>query len=222
MAPELSWAEWEAIFVWDSGDREQALRRQVTTALRRHRAHSALRTLAERSGNRVSLALYAQTLPTAFPAVEVAPQTWHSYARAFVQWFEYAGIARFQGQLILLLPEGSSGMGRLFGARLRIRTKGVFPQEPARPCAAMLIRLAAGPLSLSVLNRYERDSLRQLLTLGAVEADTKETFRIARDELIVDGEVSPVILSDLLRNVPGGSEAMDMLIENPGATPNAT
>ena len=67
--------------VWDSEDREQSLRHHVTTALRKHRAYSALRRLADRSGNRVSLALYAQTLPNAFPAVEVAPQTWHTYAR---------------------------------------------------------------------------------------------------------------------------------------------
>jgi hypothetical protein len=205
--------------VWDSEDREQSLRRQVTAALRKHRAYSALRVLAERSGNRVSLPLYAQTLPNAFPAVEVSPQTWHSYARAFVQWFEYAGLARFQGQLILMLPDGSSGIGRLFGARLRIRTKGVFPQEPSGPCIALLIRLADGSLRMSGLNRYERGSLRQLLTLGAVDADTKETFRLVRADLIVDGTVSPVVLRELLRKVPGCGEAIDLLIHNPAATP---
>ena len=42
--------------IWDSRDREEALRRRVTTSLRRHRALSTLRQVAERSNNRVSLA----------------------------------------------------------------------------------------------------------------------------------------------------------------------
>ena len=205
--------------VWDSENREETLRRQVMASLRRHRAYSALRALAERSSNRVSLALYAQTLPNAFPAVEVAPQTWHSYARAFVQWFEYAGLARFKGQSILVLPDGSAGLGRLFGARLPIRTKGVFPQEPSGPCVTLLIKLTDGPLRMSVLNRYERDSLRQLLALGAVEPDTADTFRLARRDLILDGKVSEEILMELLRQVPGGNEAIDLLIQSPAASP---
>lgn len=205
--------------VWDSGDREETLRRHVTTALRRHRAYSALRALAERSSNRVSLALYAQTLPNAFPAVEVTPQTWHSYARAFAQWFEYAGLARFKGQSVQLLPDGSAGFGRLFGTRLPIRIRGVFPQEPPGPCIALLVKLIDGPIQMSALNRYERDSLRQLLVLGAVEADTTETFRIARRDLVHDAKVSPTILMELLRNIPGCSEAIELLIRNPAATP---
>jgi hypothetical protein len=205
--------------VWDSEDREQSLRHHVTVALRKHRAYSTLRPLAERSGNRVSLALYAQTLPNAFPAVEVAPQTWHSYARAFVQWFEYAGLARFQGQFILMLPDGSPGLGRLFGTRLRIRTKNVFPQEPSGRSIALLMKLASGPLNMLTLDRYERAALRQLLALGAVEPDTSETFRIARADLIANGKVSQVALMELLRKVPGGSEAVQLLAANPAATP---
>ena len=205
--------------VWDSEDREKSLRHHVTVALRKHRAYSALRQLAERSGNRVSLTLYAQTLPSAFPAVEVAPQTWHSYARAFVQWFEYAGLAQFQGQSILMLPDGFSGLGRLFGARLRIRTKNVFPQEPSGRSIALLKRLASGPLDISTLQRYERAALRQLLALGAVEPNTSESFRIARTDLVVDGEVSQSALLALLRRVPGGSEAVQLLTVNPAATP---
>ncbi|MFG1708701.1 hypothetical protein ACFLIM_36440 [Nonomuraea sp. M3C6] len=178
-----------------------------------------MRSLAERSSNQVSLSLFAQTLPNAFPAVEVAPQTWHSYARAFVQWFEYAGIARFKGQSILVLPEGSAGMGRLFGARLPIRTKGVFPQEPPGPCIALLVKLVNGPLKISALDRYERDSLRQLLALGAVEPDSAEAFRLARPDLISDGKVLQAVLMELLRRVPGGSDALDLLIQNPAASP---
>jgi Restriction endonuclease len=205
--------------VWDSEDREETLRHHVTAALRRHRAYSALRTLAERSSNRVSLPLYAQTLPNAFPAVEVAPQTWHSYARAFVQWFEYAGLARFKGQSILILPDGSPGFGKLFGTRLPIRTKGVFPQEPSGPCISLLVRLTDGPLRMSTLNRYERDSLRQLLALGAVKPDTTDMFCIARPDLVLEGEVSKTVLMELLKKVPGGSEAVDLLTRNPAAAP---
>ncbi|MFG3705551.1 restriction endonuclease [Micromonospora sp. NPDC047670] len=205
--------------VWNSQNREETLRREVAKALRRHRAYSTLRTMAERSGNRVSLALYAQTLPNAFPAIEVAPQTWHAYARAFVLWFEYAGIAKFVGQHILMLPEGSAGVGRLFGARLPIRTKGVFPQEPVGPCIALLLKLVDGPLSMSTLDRYERDSLRQLLALGAVQPESNDTFRIARPNLVRDGKVIEDVLLELLLKVPGGSDALNLLKRNPAASP---
>jgi hypothetical protein len=72
---------------------------------------------------------------------------------------------------------------------------------------------------MSMLNRYERAALRQLLILGAVEPDTKETFRIARSDLIVNDEVSQVVLMELLRKIPGGSEAMHLLTNYPAATP---
>ena len=83
----------------------------------------------------------------------------------------------------------------------------------------MLIKLASGPLNMSTLNRYERAAVRQALALGAVEPDTKETFRLARADLIVDGEVSQVALMELLRKVPGGSEAVQLLTTNSAATP---
>lgn len=205
--------------VWDSADREQSLRRQVMNALRKHRAYSALRSVAERSGNRLTMALYAQTLPTAFSAVEVAPQTWRTYARAFVQWFEYAGLARFKGQHIVLLPDGSPGVGALFGTKLRIRTKGVFPQDPPGRSLALLLRLTDGPLEMSVLHRYERAAVRQLLAIEAVRPDTNETIRLARTDLIVDGIVSQRVLMELLSRVPGATEALALLNSDPAATP---
>jgi len=52
-----------------------------------------------------------------------------------------------------------------------------------------------------------------------VEPDTTDTFRIARPELIVDGKVSQEVLMELLRKVPGGNEAIDLLIQNPAAAP---
>jgi hypothetical protein len=72
---------------------------------------------------------------------------------------------------------------------------------------------------MSQLGRYERAALRQLLALGAVEADTNDKFRIARPNLVVDGEVSQEILLELLGNVPGGREAIDLIVSNPAANP---
>jgi hypothetical protein len=78
--------------VLNAEDREQEMRRRVGAALRRHRAYSALRKLAERSGRQVTLDSYSRELPNAFPAVEVASTAWQSYARAFLFWIEYAGL----------------------------------------------------------------------------------------------------------------------------------
>ena len=87
--------------LWNADDRESAVRRRVTTALRRHRAFSAFVRLAERADSSVSFAEYARELPTTFPAVSVAATTWLVYARAFVLWFEYAGLVETAGQVAM-------------------------------------------------------------------------------------------------------------------------
>ncbi len=72
-------------------DRELEMRRRVAAALRRHRAYSTLRSLAERNEDVVTVDSFARELPNAFPAVDVAQSAWTAYARAFLFWFEYAG-----------------------------------------------------------------------------------------------------------------------------------
>jgi hypothetical protein len=131
--------------LWNADDREGAVRRRVTTALRRHRAFSAFVRLAERADSSVSFAEYARELPTTFPAVSVAATTWLVYARAFVLWFEYAGLVATAGQVAMLAEEGEeSAAPKMFGVRPPIRTRGVFPQRPPGPSVALLRRIASG------------------------------------------------------------------------------
>ncbi|WP_425888766.1 restriction endonuclease [Micromonospora sp. DT4] len=204
--------------IWENSDREAALRMRVTTSLRRHRALSTLRQLAERSNNQVTLAAYATALRSAFSTVGTQ-QTWKTYARAFVQWFEYAGLARMNNQTISVLPDESSGVGRLFEARHTVRIRGAFPYEHPNQCIRLLRRIMHERVAIDDLQGRERRAFRELVALGAVASESDQFIRITWTDLIENGRINEERLLGLLTAVPGGSEAISLLRRNPAATP---
>ncbi|MGJ5819931.1 nSTAND1 domain-containing NTPase [Paludibaculum fermentans] len=207
--------------LWNAADRENAVRRRVATALRRHRAFSAFVRLAERADSSLSFAEYARELPSTFPAVSVAATTWLVYARAFVLWFEYAGLVTTIGQVAMLAAEGDhSEAPKMFGVRPPIRTRGVFPQRPPGPSIALLRRIASGcqvggkPTELG-----RTDALRDLLLLGAVEFTAEGSFRLVRPELIRDGELDQSCLRTMIEAKKGCKAALELIEEDSAANP---
>jgi hypothetical protein len=206
--------------LWQADDREEALRRRVTGALRRHRAFSAFLRLADRSGGKVQLSDYARELPGAFPAVEVAGTTWQSYARAFVLWFEYAGLVRTVGQAAIPTADADEPSAtKLYGFRPPIRAKGAFPQQPPGPGVELLLRLAAGESLQSHLSRREAAGLRDLVLLGAVEFEPDGTVHLCNPGLVVNSEIEPRELRRLLEGKRGCAEALALLERDPSASP---
>src|SRR5262249_4532862 len=117
-------------------------RRQVASALRRHRAFTALVELLERS-SAVELTSYSRELPSAFPAVAVSESTWLSYARAFVLWFEYAALVRLEGQMIRALEEDEEASPRtLLSMRPPVRIRGALGQQSPGPVVELLMSVA--------------------------------------------------------------------------------
>lgn len=206
--------------LWQADDREEALRRRVTGALRRHRAFSAFSRLADRSGGRVQLSDYARALPDAFPAVEVAATTWLSYARAFVLWFEYAGLVRTVGQSVVPTSDTDEPSAtKLYGFRPPIRAKGIFPQQPPGPSVELLRRLSAGDPLQDDLSRREAAALRELVLLGAIEFHPDGKVHLVDPKLVVKGEVDPLQLRRLLEGKRGCAEALALLEGDPSARP---
>jgi hypothetical protein len=206
--------------IWLATDREEALQHRVAAALRRHRAFTAFTQLAERSAGTVTLSAYARELPSVFPAVEVADTTWLTYARAFVQWFEYAGLVRVAGQMVTLVAEdeGSSTV-RLLGIRPPVRVKGAFPLEPPGPALDLLLEVVHGNPLASSLTRRQARGLRELVALGAVGANADGTVRLARTDLLRNGVVDPSVLRELLEHQVGCANALALLEADPTAAP---
>lgn len=198
--------------IWESGDREQELRRRVSSSLRRHRAYSTFVTLIDRQGG-VSIQTYAEALPTAFPAVYAKPSTWVGYARVHLQWFEYAGLAKQKGTTWLLTPEGTIGVGQLLGGQVIHRMKGGFPHDAAGPSLKILIDLAGGRTV------KKTRAVRSLEILGCVREDADGSYVLTHHDLVVDGTIVPGKLYQLLMNIPGVPEGLAEIHANPAARP---
>jgi hypothetical protein len=205
--------------VWYANDREDALRSRVASALRRHRAFTVFTQLCERGAGKVSLTSYATELPSAFPAVAVADKTWLSYARVFVWWFEYAGLARLDGQLVSATAEGdNTGRYRIFDTRPPIRVRGAFPQEAPGPAIDAILALSAGKAT-QLHTKRRAGTLRQLIGLGIVQQDGPDSVRLIRADLIQNGQVVPAVLREILEEQPGLSTAFAILEANPAEEP---
>lgn len=196
--------------IWEAPDRELELRRRVAGSLRRHRAYSAFVALAERNGS-VSMAEYAAELQNLFPAVEVRSSTWTSYARVFLQWFEYAGLVLAKGSQWQPAAEGSLGTGELLGGRVARRTKGAWPQRAPGPAIRLLLRIARGEVS----ENEDKRSLRDLEVLKAIDFDPTGAPRLRAPTLVGRDGVVPDQLWKLMLGVPGSPEGLAVLRGDP-------
>ncbi|MCW2904178.1 MAG: hypothetical protein JWO67_6443 [Streptosporangiaceae bacterium] len=200
--------------IWQAEDREVELRRRVATSLRRHRAFTTFVALADRADG-ATVNAYARELPAAFPAVEVSETTWVGYARVYLQWFEYAGIALQQGSAWLAAPEGSPGVGDLLGGPLRRRLRGGFPHDAPGPSLRMLLRIAAGD---TTAREADRRVAAPLLVIGALQ-ESDGVYLIRHERVVVNGAVVPEELKRLMLTVPGVREGLAVLEADPRARP---
>lgn len=197
-------------------DQERELRGRVASALRKHRAYSALRSLSERTAGAVSVASYARELPTAFPAVEAKPNSWNSYARAFLFWITYAGLAVEHGAAYLPTPDGVDGVAlRLLDPPSAVRVRRGVPQLPPRRAMQILRRLADGEEVHLPKPSKERDAVTALVAIGAVFVGIDEKVRPSPEI----ARLGAAALGPLLESVPGGSAGMAVLQADPAAPP---
>ncbi|MFJ5839796.1 restriction endonuclease [Streptomyces shenzhenensis] len=201
--------------IWHADDREDELRRRVASSLRRHRAFTTFFALSDRAGG-ATINAYARELPSAFPAVEVSETTWIAYARVYLQWFEYAGLALQRSTTWQPAPEASPGTGNLLGGPLRRRLRGGFPHDAPGPSLQLLLRIASGD---TTVRETERRTAAPLLIIGAV-TETNGGYRLRHDGLVADGAVVPGELRRLMLTVPGVREGLAVLETDPRARPH--
>lgn len=208
--------------VLESADRETEMRRRVHEALRRHRAYSTLKDLAERSGGRVTLETFARELPFAFPAVDVTENSWVSYSRAFLFWMEYAGLIQKQGAEYVLSTDSTTVSSvQLLAAPSPMKYRPGVPSMPPRKSMEYLEILRNSPDFKLPDGQKEREAVRTLLALGIVSVSLEKRVTLKESSIFSSDGINGSRLTELLCAVPGGPEGIDVLVANPGATPQA-
>jgi hypothetical protein len=193
--------------------KEPQFQDRVAKALRRHTVYSTIQRLVQRSSTQeITIDDLAKALPSVFPAMEAAPNTWRAYAIAFATWLDYSNLVQLRGQ-ILCSPQTASRQ-RLLGGGEAGRQK-TFPQSSAPLALGYLAGLASSPsisLSSSAVQKVRND----WQILGVIDEATEAVNGdLAADILNPSSKLST--LRRLLSLVPGGKSALDFLGENPGA-----
>ncbi|MGD9989727.1 restriction endonuclease [Pseudonocardia sp.] len=198
--------------IWTAGDREAALRNRVGRSLRRHRAYSSFLSVCERGGGSASFVSLGRALRGVFPAVAVADTTWVAYARVYAHWFEYANLATVYGQTAEIAPEGYASSTNLLSAQTSVRRTGVFPQIPAGPALAMLLRVRDSAVtSINDLPTRDRRVCRELATLRAVSLKRDGSVALLAPDVLQGDSWNRSVLRDLLSEVGGLRAALDAL-----------
>ncbi|TMU93681.1 hypothetical protein FGK60_30340 [Streptomyces sp. DASNCL29] len=203
--------------VLNAVDTEAEMRRRVASALRRNRAYSAFLGLAERHGDRVTVAMYSRELTNVFPAVEAQPKSWLEYARSFAMWFHYAGLAILDSDQLQVPPDGYVAVGTLRGGRTRSRNGESFTLRTPKAAFDLLERLSRSPINArqyGSLPKRERRAVTELLTLNLAQR-LNDDIHMADDVLDNSGQVIPSRVLSALQRVPGGVEALSLLQTDP-------
>ncbi len=204
--------------VKSSSDAEGTLRRLVREALRRHRAYDTLRAAFSENGSVITTKYFAERLADDFGSVRASQSSWAAYARAFAQWFDYAGLVSAGPAHLADRPPDLpisllSGTVRPAG---KGKNTGVYPRASAPACREVVALLASGQApdtSRIVVNR----ALRTLSDLGIVDRFEGEV-KLATGQQAVrsTGEFEPSELRRILEEgYPGVDHVFRMLEVTP-------
>ena len=208
--------------VIDSSDQEAEFRRRVASSLSRHRAYSTLTGLVHSQGQvrSCTVANFAASLPQDFPAVAASPSSWATYARAFLLWFEYAGLVRLQGAEVFLTDESDAPTVKILnnasGRRNIVSASPRFPTK-APGVAINVLRNAQLNGEYKLANKEESKAARDLDILGLIERKGGVVKLKSATILTPDGQVIPERLREVISELPGVELALRILEDNPGA-----
>jgi hypothetical protein len=198
----------------EADDQEEFIRRRIESALRRHRAYSLLLRLFEKYPKGVPVTVFAQELERSFVAVTARPGTWHTYARAFAQWFDYAGLSTLSGAGINQSAEDASGSGELLGD-IPVRGKAAAIHISPGPALSLLERVVSEDVDAGSLATREWRCLSLLSAMKLVKVSNSGKIEAVD---VGGNEVTPSRIRKALEELSGLPAALELLESNPRAS----
>jgi hypothetical protein len=194
---------------------EEAVHQRISVALRRHRAYSILNRIAEERSGQITTQEFAEALPEAFPAVQANNATWLAYARAFLRWFEYAGLVSVSIGRVTLGSPPPQGKIELLTARAQRRQPASFPQGPPGPALQLLNALVGRSTEAPKRQSTFSKALDDLYSLRLLVRDSRGMSYVDPIILKDDGSLNQSVLMDCLMSMPGTDAAIDQLGKDP-------
>lgn len=199
---------------------ESEIRERVARALRRHAVFGKTQDLISASPkDEVSIDALSTEMPALFPAVAATPKTWRMYAFAFGTWLDYCGLLRLRGQM-LTTGAPRSKVSLLIPANSHRRGKTFPHSRPDTALSFLRAVRAGGTVELTASSRQK--VLTDLVVLGLTDGNGKIlTSEVGLVDKVIASPPDPVALQSALKRVPGGAEALALVIENPCARAEA-
>jgi hypothetical protein len=199
---------------------ETSIRETVALALRNHKAYSWLQKLLESEGGSCAITTFAEGLSTVFPAVEAKPSTWLAYARAFVHWFAYAGLAQHDPRGVTSGAAPETARVSLLVDTGRTLVRDAFPASPPGPALELLKQIRLRTPFAEGSERGRRKAIRDLRLLGAVRMTDDGRLELVDHELVdAQGKVDERLLRNRLDSMPGGAAALARIEADPAIPP---
>ncbi|MEU6860310.1 restriction endonuclease [Glycomyces sp. NPDC046736] len=204
--------------IQNSDNVEEAVRAQVLQALRRHKLYRLLSTMLSQE-DIVLLQRFADVLPGEFPTVEAKSDSWFTYARAFCQWMDYAGLIRLRRDGIdRPLDENDEPLPKLLSGVGPVRVRSAFPGGLPGASLQLLLHLSDSSNFARPSARGFKSAVRDLSLLGVVERDSEDRILLSDRSLVADGVIVTQRLRSIVERQPNMRTIFKYLEADPGAS----
>jgi energy-coupling factor transporter ATP-binding protein EcfA2 len=208
-----------------AANREAAVREKVSASLKKHKAFSVLKEMAAAIDQLLPLANLAEAFPRVFPAIKATKKVWWQYARIFVNWLEYAGLAVRVGDGVEIPPSEPVDFQMLAADRgsRRARRGGrsstkVFPTCQPRPALQIVEAIARRQPLPSMPPSTQRKALTDLLALGLLSVPKPNVYSVQNNPFDAKFRLLTGVLLAAIEALPGPREAVRLLRRKPSSS----
>jgi hypothetical protein len=198
-------------------DQESAIRDRVSSSLKKHKVFSMLKEMATANDGPLPLASLAEALPRAFPAIQAKKPSWRQYARVFVNWLEYAGLADQKDAEIQIPPADAPDFHMLSADSSRKQVRKIFPMSQPGPAMKIAEAIARRKALPTLKPTTQKKALTDLIMIGVLTASKPNVYSLQLNPFDAKFRLKPDVLLSVLEKMSGPKEAVRLLRKKPAA-----